>query len=466
MTVHILMPSIAPGIDTARLTRWMVDEGARIAPGDVIAEIETDTVTMEIEASQSGMLLRRIVTAGPAELATGTPIADVEPDAQAQNHDQKAASASAIPPQNEPTNGSTAKQDTGSQEETQAPVSDSVPPPQRHPVTPAARAMAREAEIDLTAIKGTGPGGRILKADIEARIAELQSAQPSPADASQLSNPSADPAGPISQASPAPPPSAGSMHIAQTDPVRAIGPVPVPVQLPQEAAAHLVMVVDCRIDELLRTRDRINLTAPPRDGRPREKTLAGFYIRAAHQALVLLDEPFEPTIFPDQPQSEPGKGGTVLTYARMTAAGLTSRHFTQADLGDIEAIAAVLASTPSSPQNQTNTQQAGADGVKASHQPSEAGVRVLDLGTFRIQRAHGMIAATDDVLLAIGASERRPVASGERISIATVVTATLTIYARRIDPAAAAACLEQFRTLLEAPRSLIFERPAAHELLR
>ncbi len=450
MTVHILMPSIGPGIETARLTRWIVDEGARIAPGDVIAEIETDTATMELEASQSGTLRRRIVPAGPAEIASGTPIADVEPVAAPI---EAAAAGTAEPPSSAIVSHPASHQ--ASPAETQATPhvasnATDIPLPERHPVSPAARAMARDADIDLSAITGSGPGGRILKTDVETWIGNLESAPPHQPDTAQFREPvvgaaavSNDIASPSGLA--AKPMDAKAAGQSQT---KSSG------QSPASASPHLVMVVDCRIDELLRTRDRINLTAPPRDGQPREKTLAAFYIRAAHLALTLLDDPFEPTGTRD------ATGRCALTYARMTAAGLNKRHFAQADLSDIEVIAAAL-----SAGSPTKSELGLHDAVEKDEH-SNPTMTLLDLGTFRIQRAQGMIATNDDVLLAIGASERRPAASGERISIATIVTATLTIDTERIDPAAAAACLEQFRSLLEAPRSLIFDRPSAHESLR
>jgi len=172
MPIEILMPALSPTMEEGTLSKWLVKEGDTISSGDVLAEIETDKATMEVEAVEEGPLARILVAEGSENVKVNAPIAillEEDEDASALNGYAPGAppaskpAVSPEPPKPTPAPASTAPKKA-------APPNNAAPrnPSDRIKASPLAKRLAAEADLDLAAISGSGPNGRIVKADIEA----------------------------------------------------------------------------------------------------------------------------------------------------------------------------------------------------------------------------------------------------------------------------------------------------------
>ncbi|HSZ91970.1 MAG TPA: biotin/lipoyl-containing protein, partial [Acetobacteraceae bacterium] len=195
MATNILMPALSPTMTEGTLSRWLKKEGENVRAGDVIAEIETDKATMEVEAVDEGVLGKILVTDGTEGVKVNEPIAILVDQGEAVP-----ASAPAAKPAPTPAPPSAPAPEPVAKAESPRPA----PPSgnghdtggERIFVSPLARRMAKQAGLELTALKGSGPNGRIVKADIEAALQKGAPPAPPPA-AAPAAAPVARPSGPI-----------------------------------------------------------------------------------------------------------------------------------------------------------------------------------------------------------------------------------------------------------------------------
>ncbi|MCS6855664.1 MAG: E3 binding domain-containing protein, partial [Elioraea sp.] len=240
MPTQILMPALSPTMTEGTLARWLKKEGDRIKAGDVIAEIETDKATMEVEAVDEGILARILVPEGTAGVAVNAPIAELvtegEAAAAAPSASPQAAPAKPPEPIAPAPSLATATAARGNGQDG---------PTAEHSgggrifASPLARRMAKIAGIDLASLKGSGPGGRIVKADIEAAMAKGAAAPLTPVAPVA---PAAAPAAPSATAAVAPttPPAPAAPH-----------PPPPPIAVPHRLVPHTTMrkVIARRLSE-------------------------------------------------------------------------------------------------------------------------------------------------------------------------------------------------------------------------
>ncbi|MGN6585168.1 MAG: biotin/lipoyl-containing protein, partial [Rhizobiaceae bacterium] len=193
MPINITMPALSPTMEEGNLAKWLVKEGDHVAPGDVIAEIETDKATMEVEAVDEGTMAKIVVPAGTEGVKVNALIAvlagegeDVKDAAKAAaDGGAKAEKAETKPPISSPETGEvSAKRTEGAGEAIKAPPAATLPGPSGHPprdgegngaasrtfASPLARRIAKDAGVDVSAVKGSGPHGRVVKADVDAAI--------------------------------------------------------------------------------------------------------------------------------------------------------------------------------------------------------------------------------------------------------------------------------------------------------
>src|SRR6478672_11411938 len=208
MPIELKMPALSPTMEEGTLAKWLVKEGDKVASGDILAEIETDKATMEFEAVDEGTIAKIIVPEGTDGVKVGAPIAILAGEGEdASAAAPKADTPAPAPPKAapEPKADATPK----AVPPPQAPVETPAAPPQparaegdRVKASPLARRLAQAQNIDLSNIQGSGPGGRIVRADIDAAAGKVPAAAPSPAAAPATAAGQAVLPGPMEQAIP------------------------------------------------------------------------------------------------------------------------------------------------------------------------------------------------------------------------------------------------------------------------
>jgi pyruvate dehydrogenase E2 component (dihydrolipoamide acetyltransferase) len=446
MPTPILMPALSPTMEEGKLAKWLVSEGQKVRSGDVIAEIETDKATMEVEAVDEGTVGKIFVPAGTEGvkvnsqiavlLGEGEKVSDIAsgPAVQAAPISASRPTAEA-PPAAVPAiagNGaavrSTGMAGAGS----------------RLFATPLARRIARERGIDLSSLRGSGPNGRVVKADVEA--ADKPGAAPAQRSASTMR-----PAAFAPQASPSavsgamPQPMAddkiialyepGTFDIVPLDNMRktiARRLVESKVTIP-----HFYLTVDCRLDELLAARERLNLRSPKEGPGAYKLSVNDFAIKALALAL----------------REVPGANATwtlqgILRHKRIDVGvavavegGLFTPVIRHADLKTLSEIS-----------NEMKDLAARARTRKLAPAEYQGGTTsISNLGMYGIKHFDAVINPPHASILAMGAGEERPIVRSGKLEVATMVTCTLSCDHRVVDGALGARFLNAFKGFIEDP---------------
>ena len=281
MPIPILMPALSPTMEEGTLTKWLVKEGDAIAPGDLIAEIETDKATMEVEAVEEGILGRILVAEGTEGVKVNAPIAlilEEGEDASAVQSAPAPAPAEAAPPAapeaalapEKPSAPALAPQPT-SVPTSATPTSDGM-----IKASPLARRLAAQAGLDLASLQGSGPHGRIVKRDVEGAAQGTVGLAGAAATAQVI---------PFAPAARAPQDfgiKPGTYDEVPLDSMRKV--VAQRMTESKQTVPHFPLTVDCQIDELLALRKQLNAKAPEGDG-AYKISLNDFVIRASALAL-------------------------------------------------------------------------------------------------------------------------------------------------------------------------------------
>ncbi len=437
MATNILMPALSPTMTEGTLARWLKKEGDDVRAGDVIAEIETDKATMEVEAVDEGVLSKILVPDGTAGVKVNEPIAvlagegeDAAPPAQApvaQAPVAAPAPAAAPAPKANGHNPASAHED------------------ERVFASPLARRMAKQASIDLSSVKGSGPNGRIIRADIEARHAP-DAPQPSPVEA-QAGAREADAAPPVQQAKPE----------AKPAPKPAAAPVTAPHQLVPNSTMRKVIArrlleshqlvpnfyvtMDIEIDALLKLRADLNGRAP-KDGPGTFKlSVNDLVIKAAAAALRRVPKvnatfTEDATILYDD---------IDISVAVSMPDGLITPIVRKADQKGLAAIS-----------NEMKDLGARAKSGKLKPEEFQGGsFSISNLGMFGVKQFTAIINPPQAAILAVGAGEKRPVVKDGALAVATVMTCTLSVDHRVADGALGAEWMAVFKGVVEDPLSLM-----------
>ncbi len=416
------MPALSPTMTEGKLARWLKKPGDAIAPGDVIAEIETDKAMMEVEAVDEGTLGEIKVPEGTEGVAVNAVIATMvggdEPakKAPAPKAETVVAKAAQAAPQLAVVKSEAQKLSTNGYA-TEAKGT-------RIIATPLARRLAKQGGIDLSGIKGSGPHGRIVKADIDSAPAK-PAAQVSAAtlvkgqDARQL----ADLLGMTYELRP----NSGFRKTIARRLTEAKQTVP-----------HFYLTLDCRIDALLELRKRYNASADTVSGKV---SVNDFVIRAA--ALALRKVPDANVSWAEE---------AILAYkdvdisvAVATSNGLITPIIKQADTKSLRQIASEMRDFA-----------ARAREGKLKPQEYQGGTfSISNLGMFGIREFAAVINPPQSCILAVGNGEQRAVVENGELKIATLMTVTLSVDHRAVDGALGAEYLGAFKVLIEDPYSLL-----------
>ena len=433
MPIEILMPALSPTMTEGNVTKWLKKEGDEVRSGDVLAEIETDKATMEFEAVDDGRLGKILVPEGAEGIKVNQPIAVLLGEGEDASALDKIAEKPAKPP---------AASTTIAAE------------PQREPrptlgragngdgrifASPLARRMAQQADLDLAAITGSGPQGRIVKADIEAALSAKRGA-PAPAVA-----------WPIAQPQPAPAAAPAAAPALSKERVLALAGNPPYTERPltamrrviarrltesKQTVPHFYLTVDCEIDELLKFRTELN-----RKSDAYRISVNDFVIRAA--ALALRQVPAANASWSDD---------AILVWNTVDIAvavalddGLITPIVKAADRKGLAVIA-----------NEIKDLVARARDGKLKLEEFQGGTfSISNLGMYGVREFAAVINPPHGGILAVGAGEQRPVVKNGTLTIATVMSCTLSCDHRAVDGAVGAQFLAAFRKLVEDPLTML-----------
>jgi pyruvate dehydrogenase E2 component (dihydrolipoamide acetyltransferase) len=431
MPIEILMPALSPTMTEGNVTKWLKREGEEVHSGDVLAEIETDKATMEFEAVDDGRLGKILVPDGAQGIKVNQPIAlllgEGEDASALEKLDVSAPQTVTAPPEQAPAKARSAPE---------AP-----PAPARGNgrifASPLARRMAQQAGLDLAAIAGSGPQGRIVKADIEAALSADRGA---PAITRPVVQPQSAPL-----AAPAAAPALSKERVLALSgnppyterPLTAMRRV-IARRLTEskQTVPHFYLTVDCEIDELLKFRAELNGKSDAY-----RISVNDFVIRAA--ALALRQVPAANASWSDE---------AILLWDTVDIAvavaledGLITPIVKNADRKGLAAIA-----------NETKDLAARARAGKLKLEEFQGGTfSISNLGMFGVRDFAAVINPPHGGILAVGAGEQRPIVKNGALAIATVMSCTLSCDHRAVDGAVGAQFLAAFKKLVEDPLTML-----------
>jgi len=433
MTVDILMPALSPTMTEGKLAKWHVKEGDEVASGDIVAEIETDKATMEVEAVDEGKVGKILVAEGTdgipvnqviavlleegedASALESAPPAPPAHPAPKQPEAPKPAKAAPAPPASAPVAPETAAAAAG-----------------RLFVSPLARRMAMQAGLDLGALRGSGPHERIVKRDVEAALGGAPALAPAAAPSAPVPAPAARAAGPSAKAL------ADMLGMAYTQQPLSKMRQTIARRLSEakQTVPHFYLSIDCRIDELLRVRKELNNRFENI-----KISVNDFVIRAS--ALALRQVPAANASWDDS-------GILLYEHADVSVAvatpnGLITPIVKQAETKGLATISAEMKDLAARAR----------DGKLAPEEYQGGTFSVSNLGMFGIRDFAAIINPPQGCILAVGAGEQRPVVTDGAVAAATVMTCTLSVDHRVVDGAIGAEFLAAFKKLIEYPAAML-----------
>ena len=442
----ILMPALSPTMEEGTLAKWHVKKGDTVKSGDVIAEIETDKATMEVEAVDEGVVEEILVPEGTENVKVNAPIAKLKGEGGADSPPSAArppaspsggrieqkpdASPQPIPPPLE--EGDRPKGGGGGLAAT--PTAPSNPPPKtgdRVFASPLARRLAAQQNLDLTGLKGSGPHGRIIKRDVEGKTG---TAKPETPQAGQAPAQAAAPRQVQSLEQMGIPP--GSYDLIPLDGMRKT--VARRMTDSFRDVPHFPLTIDLEIDRLLEARTRINALLE-KDG-----------VKVSVNDLVLKAAAMGLKRVPEANASYSPEGIAIHHHVDIAMAvaidgGLITPIIRAAETKGLAEIA--KASKDLAERARTR---------KLKPEEFQGGTfTVSNLGMFGIKSFNSIINEPQGCIMSVGAGEKRPVVRGDQLAIATVMTVTLTCDHRVVDGAIGSRFLGVFKMMIEDPATML-----------
>ncbi|HEY6334616.1 MAG TPA: pyruvate dehydrogenase complex dihydrolipoamide acetyltransferase [Alphaproteobacteria bacterium] len=446
MPTQILMPALSPTMTEGKLAKWLKKEGETVKPGDVLAEIETDKATMEVEAVDEGTIGKLLFPEGSEGIAVNTPIAVLLGEGEDAKSIVSAPAPKPTPPQ--------APMAAPAPTQAPAPAAASPAPPKaaaapqplpllahagngqdRVFASPLAKRMAQQAGIDLAALRGSGPHGRIVKADVESALSGgAPAVRPSGAPAGAPA-PAAKPA-PVLEVPGMPP----YVEVPHTTMRKVIARRLTEAKLQQP---HFYMSIECELDALLKVRQELNAKAGEKSkGEPGFKlSVNDFVIRAAGLALKKV---------PAANASWHDDGVRIYRRADVSVAvaipnGLITPVIRGADQKGLAEIS----------NEMRELAQKAREGKLKPEEFQGGTFSISNLGMYGISTFAAVINPPQGAILAVGAGEQRPVVKDGALAIATMMTCTLSVDHRVVDGAIGAEFLAAFKKLIQDPLTML-----------
>ncbi|KAA2215076.1 pyruvate dehydrogenase complex dihydrolipoamide acetyltransferase [Teichococcus oryzae] len=439
MATNILMPALSPTMTEGNLARWLKKEGEAVKAGDVIAEIETDKATMEFEAVDEGILGKILVPDGTEGVKVNAPIGILVEEGEEVPADAGAAPKPA-PKQEAAPEAKPASSPAEQQPKAAAPAPEQKPAPSagtdgRVFASPLARRMAQQAGIDLSGIQGSGPNGRIVKADIEGAAGK-----PQPAKAEAGAAPATAPAAPAAAAPKAPAPTITAPHTAvPNSSMRKV--IARRLSESKQTVPHFYVSMDIELDALLKLRADLNARAPKEGPGAFKLSVNDLVIKAV--ARVLRQYPNVNATWTDDAIIQ--YHDVDISVAVSIPDGLITPIIRKADQKGLAAIS-----------NEMKDLAARAKSGKLKPEEFQGGgFSISNMGMFGVRDFSAIINPPQAGILAVSAGEQRPVVKDGALAIATVMTCTLSVDHRVVDGALAAEFIAAFKKVVEDPLSLM-----------
>ena len=426
MPIELKMPALSPTMEEGTVAKWLVKEGDTVAAGDVLAEIETDKATMEFEAVDEGRIAKIVIGDGSEGVKVGTVIALIEgegeetapskPTTPAQEAAKAPEKAKAPPPQSAPP---------------VTPRADPVPKARadedRVKASPLARRLAEQRGINLGAITGSGPAGRIVKADLDG-AGEGKAPQP----AASTQQPAAAPAPIAAAVAPG-----GIPHeTIKLSTMRKV--IARRLTEAKQTVPHYYLTIDCNLDALLKLRGELNAGL---EGRGVKLSVNDLLIKALGAALVEV---------PDA--NVQFAGDTLLKFSRVDISmavaipgGLITPVIKDVANRSLSAIATDAKSLA----------ERARDGKLLPEEFQGGTASISNLGMYGIKQFDAVINPPQGMILAVGAGEKRPYVVNDALSVATVLSASGSFDHRAIDGAVGAELMAAFKRFIEKPLAML-----------
>ncbi len=427
MPIDVLMPQLSPTMTEGRLANWMVKEGDSVSAGDVIAEVETDKATMEVEATDDGIVHSIIGKAG-VEILVGTPIAVLKEDGEKVAKDYTPTSQAAAPAEEKPAEEAPKAEEVKTApapKKAAAPVAPAMPKVAtvsapsssgRVKASPVARKIAEQRGIDLSAVQGSGPGGRIVKSDVDgAVVLKSGGSMPMALQTAEPLNAGVEPHSMMRKTI------ASRLVAAKQD-------VP-----------HFYLTVDVHMDALNEARVQLNnMATKDENGKPSYKiSVNDFIIKAS--ALALRAHPEANASWSDEALVR--HGSVDVSVAVSIEGGLITPILASADEKGIVALSGEMKELAGLARS----------GKLAPEQYQGGTFSVSNLGMFGIKHFDAIINPPQSCILACGAAEERPVVKDGAIDVASVMTMTMSVDHRVVDGALGAELIGKIKFYLENP---------------
>ena len=409
MPIQILMPALSPTMTEGNLVKWLKKEGEAVESGDVLAEIETDKATMEVEAVDEGILGKIVVPEATEGVKVNQVIALILEEGEDARALDDAIPAPAPPP---------------TPQEAASPAPVAAEGGDRVSASPLARRMAQQAGLDLAAIKGSGPQGRVVKSDIEAALSGAAVAAP-----------------PLAATPPAALPTAAG-QAAYTEFPNSMMRKVIAQRLSQSKRdiPHFYLSADCGVDALLALRKDLNAKAPEGEGAYR-LSLNDFIVRAV--ALALRKVPSANATWTDEAVRRYAAIDVAVAVA--TPGGLITPVIQGADNKGLAEISAEM----------RDKAERAREGKLMPEEYQGGGFTISNMGMYGVKDFAAIINPPQSCILAVGAAEQRPVVKDGALAIATVMTCTLSVDHRSVDGALGAEFLAAFKALIEEPLTML-----------
>jgi pyruvate dehydrogenase E2 component (dihydrolipoamide acetyltransferase) len=450
MSINITMPALSPTMEEGKLAKWHVKEGDSVSSGDVIAEIETDKATMEVESIDEGKIGKILVPEGTEGVKVNAVIAVIltEGETAADVKTPAPAPAAATPaPKAEakPEAAPAAAVATGSAVVSAPPKAAALAAAPAGAAAPAngarvfasplAKRLAKEANIELSAISGSGPHGRVVKSDVEAVKSGKAPLKAAPAAAATGAG-AAAPAGGMTKAQVLALYPEGSYDLVPNDGMRKV--VAARLTESKQTVPHFYLTLDCKIDELLAAREKINSAAPMKDGKPTYKLSVNDFVMKAWAAALMKVPTANATWAVD---SILYHKHADVAVAVAVPGGLFTPVVKACDTKSLRQIS-----------DEVKDLAGRARSKKLSPAEYQGGTSsVSNLGMFGIREFAAVINPPHGTILAVGAGEERVYVEKGEIKTGNFMTVTLSCDHRAVDGALGAELLAAFKGLIETP---------------
>jgi pyruvate dehydrogenase E2 component (dihydrolipoamide acetyltransferase) len=434
MSIELKMPALSPTMEEGTLAKWLVKEGDEVKSGDILAEIETDKATMEFEAVDEGKLAKILVPEGTEGVKVGAPIAILAGEGEDVSKAASAAPKAAAPEPKAEAAKPVAAPEAEEAPKAAAPAPAAAPKPQTQPqraegerikASPLARRIAEEKSIDLSSIRGSGPGGRIVKADLEKAPAAKA---PAPAVAPGVTP--AHLAAELALTGEVPHEAVKLSNVRKTIARR--------LTEAWQTIPHIYLTVDIQLDALLKVRAELNKGL---ESRGVKLSVNDLLIKALAAALIEVPE-----------CNVAFAGDQLIKYSRADISvavsipgGLITPIIFNANGKTVSTISKEMGELAAKAR----------DGKLQPHEYQGGTASISNMGMYGIKQFDAVINPPQGMIMAIGAGEKRPYVINDSLQIATVMSATGAFDHRAIDGAEGAKLMKAFKRLVENPLGML-----------